>query len=101
MDKCVKCHFYDRKNSRSADGRVTMWGQCRRHSPMLNPLNAKPYAIEGVWPTIRDDDWCGEWRAEVEHAVERSAEVINGNSSTHRPKVTALTTGASASAGDD
>jgi hypothetical protein len=21
--------------------------------------------IEGVWPTVRDDDWCGEWKALV------------------------------------
>jgi hypothetical protein len=38
-----------------------MWGQCRRHSPHLNPLSAKSYLVEGVWPLIRDDDWCGEW----------------------------------------
>lgn len=40
-----------------------MWGQCRRHSPHLNPTTAKTYHVEGVWPLIRDDDWCGEWKA--------------------------------------
>ena len=39
-----------------------MWGQCRRHSPHLNPATAKAYVVEGVWPLVRDDDWCGEWK---------------------------------------
>ena len=63
MDKCVNCQFYDRKPARTTDGRSTMWGQCRRHSPQLNPQTAKAYVVEGVWPTVRDDDWCGEWSA--------------------------------------
>ncbi len=29
---------------------------------MLHPINAKSYMIEGVWPHVRDDDWCGEWK---------------------------------------
>jgi hypothetical protein len=29
---------------------------------MLSPLTTKTYQIEGVWPTVRDDDWCGEWK---------------------------------------
>jgi hypothetical protein len=40
-----------------------MWGQCRRHSPHVNPVTARAYVVDGVWPRVRDDDWCGEWRA--------------------------------------
>ena len=29
---------------------------------MLSPVTTKSYQIEGVWPTVRDDDWCGEWK---------------------------------------
>ena len=29
---------------------------------MLHPAPGKTYQIEGVWPTVRDDDWCGEWK---------------------------------------
>jgi hypothetical protein len=29
---------------------------------MLTPNPGKSYHIEGVWPTVRDDDWCGEWK---------------------------------------
>jgi hypothetical protein len=63
VEKCLNCQFYDRRNARPTDGRASMWGQCRRDSPRLNPLSAKSYLVEGVWPLIRDDDWCGEWRA--------------------------------------
>ena len=62
MEKCVDCQYYDRRNAKPNDGRATMWGQCRRHSPHLNPVTAKAYVVEGVWPLVRDDDWCGEWR---------------------------------------
>ena len=60
MDKCVACQYYDRQHSN--DGKGVMWGQCRRTAPMLHPINAKSYMIEGVWPHVRDDDWCGEWK---------------------------------------
>ena len=63
MDRCVTCQFYDRQNrggEKSANA-----GQCRREAPSLSPINQKSYMIEGVWPTVRDDDWCGEWKALV------------------------------------
>ncbi len=57
MDRCTTCQYYDRQNKGSGIG------QCRREAPALSPVNVKPYMIEGVWPTVRDDDWCGEWKA--------------------------------------
>lgn len=69
MEKCLNCQFYDRRNARPTDGRAAMWGHCRRHSPHLNPLSAKSYLVEGVWPLIRDDDWCGEWRATTQASM--------------------------------
>jgi len=65
VDKCVACQFYDRQMAKSTDNQGVHWGQCRRTAPMLHPINAKSYMIEGVWPTVRDDDWCGEWKAPV------------------------------------
>ena len=62
VEKCVNCQYYDRRRARPTDGKAPMWGQCRRHSPHLNPVTAKAYVVEGVWPLVRDDDWCGEWR---------------------------------------
>jgi hypothetical protein len=72
MEKCLNCQFYDRRNARPTDGRAVMWGQCRRHSPHLNPVTAKGHLVEGVWPLIRDDDWCGEWRSAAQTSLARS-----------------------------
>jgi len=69
----MSCQFYDRKGG--AEGRSPQWGQCRRTSPMLSPVSAKSYMIEGVWPTVRDDDWCGEWR--THGAPRRMSETLN------------------------
>ena len=63
MDRCLSCQYFDRRNARSKDAKSTQWGQCRRSAPMLSPQSAKPHMIEGVWPHVRDDDWCGEYRA--------------------------------------
>jgi hypothetical protein len=73
VEKCVNCQYYDRRNGRPNDGRApVMWGQCRRHSPHLSPAGAqKTYLVEGVWPLVRDDDWCGEWRAPARATVAR------------------------------
>jgi hypothetical protein len=57
VDRCNNCQFYDRQDKGSG------LGQCRRQAPALSPINAKAYMIEGVWPTVRDDDWCGEWKS--------------------------------------
>jgi hypothetical protein len=73
VEKCVTCHFYDRRNS-SADGKGPMWGQCRRAAPALHPVNIKSYMIEGVWPHVRDDDWCGEWKVVPRRVDPRAAE---------------------------
>jgi hypothetical protein len=62
VEKCINCQFYDRKHAKPLDGKAPLWGQCRRHSPRLNPITAKTYVVEGVWPLVRDDDWCGEWK---------------------------------------
>ena len=60
MKKCVACQFYDR-NDVDAQENGIRWGKCRRTGPIVHPLSAKSYLVEGVWPNVRDDDWCGEW----------------------------------------
>ncbi|HVO86936.1 MAG TPA: hypothetical protein VMV45_00220 [Casimicrobiaceae bacterium] len=77
MDKCFTCQFYDRRNPSHNDGKGTMWGQCRRTAPMLHPLNAKSYMVEGVWPHVRDDDWCGEWKAAVRRPQSRVPDLMS------------------------
>jgi hypothetical protein len=95
------CQFYDRKNA-SGEGRSPQWGQCRRTSPMLSPMTAKSYMIEGVWPTVRDDDWCGEWKSQM--ATRRLGESLGaplapkGPVVPTVPRVTPLTSVGAASA---
>ena len=60
QQKCVACQHYDR-NEADSDDKNVRWGKCRRTGPIVHPLSAKAYMVEGVWPHVRDDDWCGEW----------------------------------------
>ena len=77
MDKCVGCLYYDRQLNSQPDSRGISWGQCRRTAPMLHPVNQKSFMIEGVWPHVRDDDWCGEFKAAAARRAEaRPAEAF-------------------------
>jgi hypothetical protein len=78
VEKCVNCQFYDRQRARTNDGRGAMWGQCRRTAPRLHPINAKSHMIEGVWPHVRDDDWCGDWKLTVQRVETRAPETAAG-----------------------
>jgi hypothetical protein len=82
VDKCVACQYYDRQMAKPTDTRGVQWGQCRRTAPMLHPINAKSYMIEGVWPHVRDDDWCGEWKVAQRPLQVRPSE-SNGASPLH------------------
>jgi hypothetical protein len=71
VEKCVACQYYDRDDKHAADKGVS-WGKCRRTGPIVHPVSVKSYMVEGVWPHVRDDDWCGEW-APAKHRVEAAA----------------------------
>ena len=107
VEKCVNCQYYDRRRARPTDGKAPMWGQCRRHSPHLNPVTAKAYVVEGVWPLVRDDDWCGEWRVLtriVEEPLPEPAALPSDDTRDAPPTRTRpepATTGALAAAGGD
>jgi hypothetical protein len=62
VEKCVACQYYER-NDAQVEEKGIRWGKCRRGLPVVHPVNAKAYMVEGVWPHVRDDDWCGEWTA--------------------------------------
>jgi hypothetical protein len=62
LEKCVACQHYDR-NDVQTEGEGIRWGKCRRAGPIVHPTSAKTYMVEGIWPHVRDDDWCGEWSA--------------------------------------
>jgi hypothetical protein len=44
---------------------------------MLNPQNAKPHMIEGVWPHVRDDDWCGEYKSLAQRLDAQLTDLMN------------------------
>ena len=77
MDKCIGCQYYDRQNGKQTETRGTQWGQCRRAAPMLHPINQKSYMIEGVWPHVRDDDWCGEWKLAARRTDSRASDSVS------------------------
>jgi hypothetical protein len=85
VEKCLSCQFYDRRNSTQNDGKGTLWGQCRRTAPMLHPLNAKSYMVEGVWPHVRDDDWCGEWKMAARRSDVHTMDLMSVNPATQIP----------------
>jgi hypothetical protein len=104
MEKCQTCQYYDRKKTTAANSPSS--GQCRRNAPLLNPINAKSYLIEGVWPVVRDDDWCGEWKLLARRVDSRVAEALNAplmsgpqSLSSPVPRVTPLTTATTATPG--
>lgn len=73
MEKCVGCQFYDRNDDHAEDKGVR-WGKCRRGVPIVHPVSAKAYMVEGIWPHVRDDDWCGEWTTSKRAPDPRAAE---------------------------
>lgn len=89
MHKCVACQYYDRNEAETQEKDVR-WGQCRRTGPIVHPLSAKAYMVEGVWPHVRDDDWCGEWtagnrRTDSPGAVAMSSLLMQGAAAAARP----------------
>jgi hypothetical protein len=107
VEKCVNCEYYDRRRARPTDGKAPMWGQCRRHSPHLNPVTAKAYVVEGVWPLVRDDDWCGEWKVltrMIEDPIPETAALPVEDAPPPTPprgRPVPATAGATVAAGDD
>jgi hypothetical protein len=90
----MNCQYYDRQAAK-ADVKGSAWGQCRRSAPALSPINAKSYMIEGVWPTVRDDDWCGEWKAGARRAEPRIGDLMGAGAPTPLnapPRIAPLTT---------
>jgi hypothetical protein len=81
LDKCIGCCFYDRQNGSNTDSRGVSWGQCRRTAPALHPVNQKSFMIEGVWPHVRDDDWCGEFKSSQRRVEQRVTADAMGPSS--------------------
>lgn len=60
MDQCSSCRFFER---RTFTTRITIGGrECRRRPP-VPPFNSQDqdYPDFGVFPSVMEDDWCGEF----------------------------------------
>jgi hypothetical protein len=77
VERCLTCQYFDYHAAKSSEAQSTQWGQCRRAAPRLSPLNAKPHMIEGVWPHVRDDDWCGEYKGRAQRLQAQLTELMN------------------------
>ena len=78
MDRCQQCQFYERNPSGGAGGKAPGAGLCRRHAPSLSPISPKSYMIEGVWPTVREEDWCGEFKLAARRGDAPRADALIG-----------------------
>ena len=76
MEKCVACQYYDRDNGQASE-RGVRWGKCRRSGPMVHPTSAKTYMVEGIWPSVRDDDWCGQFTADKRRSASPETSAMN------------------------
>lgn len=88
MDRCQHCQYYDRNPSGGSGGKSPNAGLCRRHGPSLSPINPKTYLIEGIWPTVRDEDWCGEFKLAARRGETQRADALIGSLSTLAPAPT-------------
>jgi hypothetical protein len=87
VDRCQHCQYYDRNPSDGSGGKSAHAGQCRRHAPSLSPINPKTYMIEGVWPTVRDEDWCGEFKLGGRRVDTQRADALIGSIPNGAPTV--------------
>ena len=64
--KCVSCKFWEEDSEKSS------YGYCHRYAPKPAPRSEIVHRVEGdtsmntFWPQTREEDWCGEWSAQVE-----------------------------------
>jgi hypothetical protein len=50
---CESCVWWEVVEGEIEDGE---FGMCRRFPPQI----AEPGVLNGVWPVVRREDWCGE-----------------------------------------
>lgn len=59
VERCKNCKF-------GKAGRGQLF--CQRNAPgrgkVLHDVNFRDYPQFAAWPTVLDDDWCGEWEPE-------------------------------------
>ena len=60
--KCALCRFYFKQIDLANPG----VGQCHRRSPKVVPMmGAQGMQLLGVFPPVKDEDFCGEFEAKL------------------------------------
>ena len=54
---CINCEYYFALTT------IADRGECRVHSPTIEKDVTTKTAADGVFPRVRPDDWCGEFKA--------------------------------------
>ena len=73
MEKCQDCRYFKRDVEEKTEENPlgnSVTGLCRVRSPVVLPLGAT-YAPK--WPSIWDDDWCGEFKVILNDLPRESA----------------------------
>jgi len=64
---CKDCKYYA-KSLRNPGG----CGYCHKSSPQISGDNVVGQQYIGIWPQVKDDDWCGEFRKSRRAATQQS-----------------------------
>ena len=71
-DLCETCRYFEKSQGDPIGSWDVPYGSCRRGPPVLDPRYHKSPAHDDgnmvmcpenwVWPAVRVDEWCGEYR---------------------------------------
>lgn len=77
---CKTCYFFERIVDRYEE----QYGRCLRNPPQF----VEPSALNGDWPVIKEDQWCGEHDQHTDLSRKQPAPVPStGNVPTNEPKL--------------
>lgn len=77
---CKTCHFFER----IADRYDSKYGRCLRNPPQFVEYSA----LNGDWPVIKEDQWCGEHDQHSDVSRRRPSPIpSSGDGSTNEPKL--------------
>lgn len=65
---CRDCRFFAPIADPAADPTDVARGECRRFAPRDFQLGLEG-TVNSLWPCVREIDWCGDWRPQVEIAM--------------------------------
>ena len=68
---CKNCDYWERNTHNPING------ECRRHSPIVTAASCgigENPEYSNYWPSIHDNDWCGEFKQSIKATDDRERE---------------------------